>query len=175
MLIIRMLNSDVAFYIFLLLSENKRMPEIRVTNRATRTWRRKTILFDTLLRHVLFIYDILFSRLWKMKVIVLNYVKNSGVIFNSSNAIFCQKRYTYWQFIHLRISIIKVLLLKVLYANGSQNYLNIFYKEIHSIWKFWLIEVCRAYVEHNKLYMELFFSLSMKNLLERMKLKKRKT
>lgn len=122
-----------------------------------------------------FIYDILFSRLWKMKVTVLNYVKSSGVIFNSSNAIFCQKRYTYWQFIHLRVSIIKVLLLKVLYANGSQNYLNIFYKEIHSIWKFWLIEVCRAYVEHNKLYMELFFSLSMKNLLERMKLKKRKT
>lgn len=95
MLIIRMLNSDVAFYIFLLLSENKRMPEIRVTNRATRTWRRKTMLFDTLLRHVLFIYDILFSRLWKMKVTVLNYVKSSGVIFNSSNAIFCQKRYTY--------------------------------------------------------------------------------
>lgn len=37
MLVIRMLSSDVALYIFLLLSENKWMPEIRMTNRATRT------------------------------------------------------------------------------------------------------------------------------------------
>lgn len=73
MLVIRMLSSDVALYIFLLLSENKWMPEIRVTNRATR---RKTMLFDTIIATYLFTM-LYFLDCQSESYIILNYVKKS--------------------------------------------------------------------------------------------------
>lgn len=75
MLVIRMLSNDVALYIFLLLSENKWMPEIRVTNRATRT-RRKTMLFDTIITTCLFT-TLYFLDCQSESYTILNYVKKS--------------------------------------------------------------------------------------------------
>lgn len=55
-------NSVAALYIFLLLSENKWVPEIRMTNRATRTRRNNAFRYVIAALNVPFIRDALFFR-----------------------------------------------------------------------------------------------------------------